>query len=341
MFEGRYSRQILFREIGVEGQARLGGSRILVVGCGALGSVIAEILVRAGVGHVTLVDRDYIDDSNLQRQSLYTEADCREGLPKAEAAVRHLREINSSIELVGKVEDVRPSTIGPLVAGMNLILDGTDNFETRYLLNDAALKWRIPWTYGACVGAYGICMTIVPGVTSCLRCVMRQLPVPGSSPTCDTVGVIGAVVHLVAAFEAAEAMKILTGRLDQVNRSLVAIDLWENRMSAIGTRGERDASCPACAEGRYEFLAGERESRAEALCGRNAVQVWSARAGSVDLAAVAERLAGVGSVTSNSFLVKADLGEREVAVFRDGRAIIRGTQDVGEARRLYSKLVGN
>ncbi len=341
MFDERYSRQILFREIGVEGQAKLGSSRILVVGCGALGSVIAEILVRAGVGHVTVVDRDYIDDSNLQRQSLYTEADSREGLPKAVAAVRHLREINSSVELVGTVEDVRASTIGALVAGKDLILDGTDNFETRYLLNDAALKWRIPWTYGACVGAYGICMTIVPGVTPCLRCVMQQLPVPGSSPTCDTVGVIGAVVHLVAAFEAAEAMKILTGRLDQVNRSLVAIDLWENRMSAIGTRGQRDPACPACAGERYEFLAGEHEARAEALCGRNAVQVWSAQSGPVDLTTVAQRLSGIGSVTANSYLVKADLGDREVAIFRDGRAIIRGTHDVGEARRLYSKLVGN
>jgi molybdopterin/thiamine biosynthesis adenylyltransferase len=341
MFDERYSRQILFREIGAEGQARLAKSRVLLVGCGALGSVIAEVLVRAGVGHITLVDRDYIDSSNLQRQSLYTEADCRGGLPKAVAAVRHLKEINSSVDLAGVVEDVRASTISGLVSGKDLILDGTDNFETRYLLNDAGLKWGIPWTYGACVGAYGVCMTIIPGVTPCLRCVMRQLPSAGSSPTCDTVGVIGPVVHLVAAFETAEALKILTGQLEDLNRNLVAIDLWENRLSAVNVRNQRDPACPACGEGRYEFLSGEREMRAETLCGRNAVQIWANQAGTVDLLAIADRLGAVGSVTANTFLVKADLGDREVAVFRDGRAIVRGTQDTGEARRLYSRFVGN
>jgi molybdopterin/thiamine biosynthesis adenylyltransferase len=341
MFDDRYSRQILFRKIGAEGQSRLGRSRVLLVGCGALGSVIAEMLVRAGVGHLTLVDRDYIDASNLQRQSLYTEADCREGLPKAIAAARHLEEINSSVEIVGIVEDVRASTIASLVPGKDLILDGTDNFETRYLLNDAGLKWRIPWTYGACVGSYGICMTIIPGVTPCLRCVLQQLPAAGSSPTCDTTGVIGPIVHLVAAFETAEALKILTGRLEDVSPNLVAVDLWENRMSAVDARKQRDPACPACGESRYEFLGGEREARAESLCGRNAVQIWALRAGPVDLNGIAGRLSAVGRVTANTFLVKADLGDREVAVFRDGRAIVRGTQDVAEARRLYSKYVGN
>jgi adenylyltransferase/sulfurtransferase len=342
MSDDRYSRQVLFAGIGDEGQRRLASSSVLLVGCGALGSVIAEILVRAGIGRLTIADRDYVDESNLQRQSLYTESDCEEGLPKATAAVRHLGRINSSVDLVERVTDVRSANIGELVPGQSLILDGTDNFETRYLLNDASLRWKIPWTYGACVGAYGMCMTIVPGVTPCLRCVLQHVPPPGSSPTCDTSGIIGPVVHLVAGFEAAEALKLLTGRIERINRRLITADLWENRISAVDlSRGGPDPDCAACGRGDYQFLRGEHEGRAYALCGRNAVQVWTGESRPVDFHAIAQRLAATAAVTYNNYLMRASFGQFEIALFRDGRGIIRGTHDVEEARRIYSKFVGN
>jgi adenylyltransferase/sulfurtransferase len=342
MFDDRYARQVLFPGIGAEGQQRLAAGSVLLVGCGALGSVVAEILVRAGIGRLTIADRDYVDETNLQRQSLYTESDCREGLPKATAAVRHLSGINSSVDLVERVVDVRSGNIEELIRGQNLILDGTDNFETRYLLNDASLMWNIPWTYGACVGAYGICMTIVPGSTPCLRCVLQHVPPPGSSPTCDTSGIIGPVVHLVAAFETAEALKLLTGRLDRINHNLITADLWENRISTIDlSRNGPDPECAACGLRDFEFLRGEHEGRAWALCGRNAVQVWNDAGRPVDFQDIAQRLAAISAVTYNNHLMRASFGEFEIALFRDGRGIIRGTQDVDEARRIYSKFVGN
>src|SRR5437867_5664924 len=268
----RYSRQVLFQPIGREGQEKLGRARVLLVGCGALGSVLAEILVRAGIGRLTLADRDYVDESNLQRQSLYTEADAREGLPKAVAAVRHLREINSAVEIVERIADVNAQSVASLVQEQDLILDGTDNFETRYLLNDASLQWNIPWIYGACVGSYGLCLAFVPGQTPCLRCVLEQLPPPGSSPTCDTVGVIGPIVHLVAGLESAEALKILTGNLKQLNHKLVTLDVWENRISSLDLMNlAPTGQCPACGERKFDFLEGGHEAQARSLCGRDAV----------------------------------------------------------------------
>jgi adenylyltransferase/sulfurtransferase len=340
MFDARYSRQILFSGIGDSGQERLRKSRALVVGCGALGSVIAEVLTRAGVGRLTIADRDYVDETNLQRQSLFTEDDCREGLPKAVAAARRLSKINSSVELVERCIDVRAGNIEPLVSGQDLILDGTDNFEIRYLLNDAALRWSIPWTYGACVGAYGMSMTIVPGTTPCLRCVLQRLPPPGSSPTCDTVGVIGPVVHLVAALETAEALKILTGHAARVNRCITTVDLWENRISTVELP-PRDPECPACGLGQYEFLMGAREARASELCGRNAVQISASGSEPLDFAGIARRLEAVARVSYNPYLLRAILPQFEIALFRDGRGIVRGTSDVDEARRVYSTIIGN
>jgi molybdopterin-synthase adenylyltransferase len=342
MSDVRYSRQILFSGIGAEGQAKLLQSRVLLIGCGALGSVMAEILVRAGIGRLTIVDRDYIDETNLQRQSLYTEADCLAGLPKAAAAARHLSEINSRVELTAKILDVNASTIEDLVAGHDLILDGTDNFEARFLINDASLKWRIPWVYGACVGAYGMCVAFVPGITACLRCVLEQLPPPGSSPTCDTVGVIGPVVHVVAALEAAEALKILTGHLDKLNRRLMNIDLWENQITGMNiARLQRDGDCPACGRQQFEFLEGKHEGRTLSLCGRDAVQVVRSEPSPVDFKGIAGRLQALGAVTYNEFLLKANIGPLEIALFRDGRSIIRGTHDVEEARRIYAKYIGS
>ena len=342
MSEARYSRQILFSGIGAEGQKMLARSRVLLVGCGALGSVMAEILVRAGVGRLTIADRDYIDESNLQRQSLYTEADCRAGLPKAAAAATHLAEINSQVELAAEILDVNAATIAALVPGQNLILDGTDNFETRFLINDASLNWNVPWVYGACVGAYGMCVAFVPGSTPCLRCVLEQLPPPGSSPTCDTVGVIGPIVHLVAALEAAEGLKILTGRLERLNGKLMTIDLWENQISGLDLGPlQRSADCPACGQRQFDFLEGKHEGRTLSLCGRDAVQVYRNSPSPVDFKIIAERLAPLGSVTYNEFLLRACLDKFEIALFRDGRGIVRGTQDVDEARRVYAKFIGS
>ena len=338
----RYSRQVLFPGIGAEGQKMLERSRVLQVGCGGLGSVTSEILTRAGVGRLTIADRDFIEDSNLQRQSLYTEADCRAGLPKATAAVRHLSAINSRVELVSEILDVDAGSIATLVPGHDLIMDGTDNFEIRFLLNDASLKWHVPWVYGACVGAYGMCLAFVPDRTPCLRCVLEQLPPPGSSPTCDTAGVIAPIVHLVAALQAAEALKILTGRHERLNSKLMSIDLWQNQVWGLNlAQMPRDPGCPACGRKIFEFLEGKHEGRAQSLCGRDAVQVSRGTPNPVDLPAIAERLSPLGTVTCNEFLLRASLDRFEIALFRDGRAIVRGTEDVDEAKRVYAKFIGN
>lgn len=333
---------MLFGGIGAAGQEKIGRSRVLLVGCGALGSVIAEILVRAGIGCITIADRDYVEESNLQRQSLFTEEDCTDGLPKAIAAARHLRAINSSIDVCPEVTDVRASNIEALVQDQDLLLDGTDNFETRYLLNDASLRWQKPWVYGACVGAYGMSVAFIPHVTPCLRCILQLLPPPGSSPTCDTVGVVGPIVHLVAAFESAEALKLITGRTDLLNRKLVTMDLWENRLATMDLSLQKpDPECPACGQGELEFLDGHHEGRADMLCGRNAVQISRAAERTVDLAAIAGRLSQSGPVTLNEFLLRAKIGEIEIALFRNGRAIVKGTRDIGEARRIYSRFIGD
>jgi molybdopterin/thiamine biosynthesis adenylyltransferase len=339
----RYSRQVLFRGIGAAGQEKLSSSRVLLVGCGALGSVIAEILVRAGIGELTIADRDFVEETNLQRQSLFTEADAAEALPKAIAASRHLAEINSSVRVVPNVVEVSSRTIEKLVASQDLVVDGTDNFETRYLLNDASLYWNIPWIYGACVGAYGIALAIIPGQTPCLRCLLAHLPPPGSSPTCDTIGVIGPIVHAVAALESAEALKILTGNGDRVHRKLVSMDLWENQIMAVDLgRIGRAQDCPACVGRKFEFLSGDHEAQSEALCGRDAVQIRPGVAvGELEFASIARRLASVGSVVQNEYLLRATVEGHEIAMFRDGRSIIRGTSDPAEARRIYSKIIGN
>jgi molybdopterin/thiamine biosynthesis adenylyltransferase len=327
---------VLFRPIGEEGQKRLAASRVLAVGCGALGSVSAEILVRAGAGRITLADRDWVDESNLQRQSLYTEEDCRAGLPKAVAAARRLRAINAGVEIDDRVTDVTAASVEELARGHDVIVDGTDNFETRYLLNDVSLKLGIPWVYGACVGGYGLAGAFVPGETACLRCVLEQLPPPGSSPTCDTVGVIGPVVHVVAGLQAAEALKLLTG--NAVNRRLVSVDVWENRTSTIDV-SEPAHDCPACGQRRFEFLDARADGRTVRLCGRNAVQIGR-RGGPVDLDPIARRLGRLGPVRYNDFLLLAEVEKFEIALFRDGRSIIRGTEDEAEARRVYEKLIG-
>jgi molybdopterin/thiamine biosynthesis adenylyltransferase len=341
MEDSRYSRQILFPGIGVDGQARLAASRALLVGCGGLGSVVGEILVRAGIGSLTIADRDYVDETNLQRQSLFTEQDCKTALPKAVAAARHLREVNSCVEVLDRVVDVNSSTIEDLARLQDVIVDGSDNFETRYLLNDASWKWGIPWVYGACVGAYGLSVALVPGSTPCLRCILEQMPAPGSSPTCDTTGVIAPIVHVIAAWEAAEVLKLLAGRPEKINRRLTVIDLWENRVagmdiSSIGANPD----CPTCGKRSFEFLAGHHETRPCVLCGRDAVQIRRDEPTMIDFATLASRLAPLAEVSYNEHLLRATLGGIEMALFRDGRAILRGVRDLEEARRIYAGYVG-
>ena len=338
----RYSRQILFQGIGASGQGRLRRSSVLVVGGGALGSIASEVLVRAGVSRLRLVDRDYVDESNLQRQSLYDEQDLAEGLPKAVAARRKLEKINRDVEIEGRVEDVHAGNVIALLEGMDLVLDGTDNFETRYLLNDASIKTGIPWIYAACVGSYGMSFVVRPRVTACLRCLLEEEPPPGTSPTCDTAGVIAPAVHAVSAFQLAEALKILSGRPEALTGAVVSIDVWLGRADSFRPQGRRD-DCPACGLGRLEYLAGASESQTLTLCGRNAVQVRPARPASIALDEVAARWRELGEASEivvNAYLLRGRLAGREIVLFPDGRAIVQGSQDPAEARSLYARYVG-
>ncbi|MFQ5790984.1 MAG: shikimate dehydrogenase [Acidobacteriota bacterium] len=335
----RYSRQILFEKIGEEGQRRIRGSRVLVVGVGALGSVAAEMMVRAGVGFLRVVDRDYVDETNLHRQSLYDEMDLDQSLPKAVAAGGKLRRINREVELEERVTDLNPGNVRDLLGDVDLILDGTDNFETRYLLNDACIVAEKPWIYAACVGSYGMSFVIRPGDTPCLRCFMEEEPAPGTSPTCDTAGIIAPVVHAVAAFQVTEALKILTGREEDLLGSVLSIDVWSGRVDRFRLRQRREG-CPACGERRFDYLTGNLGSRVATLCGRNAVQVRPATMGELRLDEVAGRLRTLGEVRATPYLVRFKTQGKELVLFADGRAIIHGTSDTGEARSFYTRYVG-
>jgi adenylyltransferase/sulfurtransferase len=316
-------------------------SRALVLGCGALGSVLANTLARAGVGKLRIVDRDFVELSNLQRQVLFDEKDVAAQLPKAIAAAEKLRVINSQIEIEPIVADVGPENILSLCDGVDVIVDGTDNFETRFLVNDAAVKLGLPWVYGGCIGAEGQTMTILPGETACLRCVMSEPPPPGSSPTCDTAGITAPIINVIASIQAMEAMKILAGRRAAVQKSLLVFDLWDNTLRQIKLAGLRDnGDCPTCKRGEFPWLAGDRGSRTAVLCGRNSVQVSGAPGQAMSLDSLAAKLAAVGKVTRNPFLVRAAIGEFVLTVFPDGRAIIGGTEDVATARGVYAKYVG-
>jgi len=341
----RYSRQILFSELGEEGQRRLMASRVTLIGCGALGTVIADTLVRAGVGFLRIVDRDYIEPNNLQRQVLFDERDIADGLPKAAAAAAKLGRINSSVSVEGVVGDANHSTIEGLVDGAGMILDGTDNFETRFLINDVAVKSGLPWVYGACVSSTGMVMPIIPGETPCLRCMWSEPPPAGTSPTCDTAGVLSPVVHVVAAMQSMEAIKLLAGRGAAVNRALLQIDVWSGRFETFDMSGARDAGCACCGRREFEFLSGSRGGGATTLCGRNAVQVGgSAGSGGLrpDFEQIAARVADVATSAPrfNRFMLRFSIGRYDLTVFADGRAIIQGTPDPLEARSVYAKYIG-
>src|SRR5438270_4113626 len=335
----RYSRQILFEGIGEEGQRRIRESRVLVVGCGALGSAQVEMLARAGVGRLRIVDRDFVEESNLQRQMMFTEADARERVPKAVAAARRVSEINSEVECAGEVADVNQSNVERLIEACDVVLDGTDNFATRYLLNDACVKQAVAWVYGAAVGSYGVTLTIRPRVTPCLRCVFSEEPAVGSAATCDTAGVIMPIISIVAAVQVAEALKLLTGRTESLHGGLMQFDVWRNEWRRVGLN-KRAPDCPVCVLGRFETLEAEAGDMTTVLCGRNAGQVTPRRSTSVDLDSLAARLRSAGEVKSNPYLVRLRAGEYELTVFKDARGIAGGTDDARLARSLYARYVG-
>lgn len=335
----RYSRQILFDGIGREGQERLLSSSVIVVGCGALGTAHAEALARAGVGRLRLVDRDFIEPSNLQRQTMFTERDARERLPKAVACARHIKEINSEVEVEAEVSDVNRTNVERLLLGCDLVLDGTDNFSTRYLINDAAIKHNVNWIYGAAVSSYGVTMTVRPRQTPCLRCVFEESPEVGSAPTCDTAGVIMPIISIVSAVQVSEALKLLTGHTESLHNSLMQFDVWRNEWRRIRL-GEPNADCPTCARGVYQSLDAESNDFAAVLCGRDAIQISPPRPTTIDFERLAERLKSSGEVNFNPYTLRFRTGEYELTIFRDARSIIRGTDDVNHARSLYARYVG-
>lgn len=337
--QDRYSRQILLPEIGAAGQRRLLASSAAVIGCGALGSVLAGTLVRAGVGRVKIVDRDIIEVNNLQRQILFDEEDIARGLPKAVAAAEKLRRVNSQVSIEPLVADVNPGNVEEIIGDVDLVLDGTDNFETRFLINDACVKHDVPWVYGAVVATYGMSMAIIPHRTPCFRCVLAGMPPPGSAPTCDTVGVLGPAVSIVASLEATEGLKLLMGKDDELHGRLLYVDAWQGTLERLEVI-KGDTPCPACDLGQFEFLEAREGSYITRLCGREAVQVSVRGAARVSFPELARRLEAVGQVTFNDYMLRFGLDSCELTLFPDGRAIIKGTADEAMARSLYARYVG-
>ncbi len=334
----RYSRQELFGGIGREGQARLREARVAIVGCGALGSLLAEVLCRAGIGSIRLIDRDFVEPSNLQRQALFTETDAEQSIPKAVAAADHLARINREVQVIPEVSDLSPDNLF-LLQNVHLVLDGTDNFQTRYLMNDFAWKYGTPWIYGACVGSSGVASAFVPDSFPCLRCIFETEPQPGSSPTCDTAGIIWPAVGMVVSYQVAAAFKILCGQT--VDPEIFQLDVWDGSYRTVSLQKAKRSNCPTC--GLKEFPSINQSAGFQtSLCGRDAVQVKPALANaSLDLDQIAERWRKVGQCFQNPFLVKLILPQNELVLFPDGRAMIKGTTDLTRARDIYAKYIGS
>ena len=330
----RYSRQIRFSGIGEAGQQRLLDARIVIVGCGALGSFQAAALARAGAGWLRIIDRDYVELSNLQRQWLFDEADANEALPKAIAAARKIVSINSSIHVEPSIADLDASNVDDLLAEANIILDGTDNFETRYLMNDYAVNRGIPWVYGAAVGSYGITMPVLPDETACLKCVYPEPP-GGAQETCETAGVLGSITSIIASLQVSAAMKILCGQT--TFRKITTVDVWTGEIRQI-QQPDRDQQCPACGLRRFSSLDGGRRTPIS-MCGRNAVQIHE-RTRPIDLRELAARLSPLGVVRSNEFALRFEDPPYQLTVFPDGRVIVKGTTDTGVARSVYARYIG-
>jgi molybdopterin/thiamine biosynthesis adenylyltransferase len=332
---------VLFAGIGTEGQKKLAASHVAIAGCGATGAAAASLLARAGVGALTLIDRDYVEESNLQRQVLFDEADALAALPKAEAARRKISLFNGSVRVHAQVADLVPGNIHELLNGADLVLDGTDNFETRYLLNDYAIEQGKPWIYAAALGAYAATMNILPGLspfpTACLACIFPKPP-SGTVETCDTAGILNTAVNLAASIQVSEALKFLVGATDQIRRTLLAMDLWSNQRSEISTAAPR-SDCAVCGQRDFAHLRGESRPHIT-LCGRNSVQIHE-RHRPVDFAAMQLRLEPHGSVRHNSMLLRFKRGEHTITLFPDGRALIQGTTDISLARSLYARFIGS
>lgn len=336
----RYSRQVLFSQIGEQGQQLIRGKHVLVVGAGALGSANCEMLVRAGIGKLTIIDRDYIEESNLQRQQLYTEADVLNKLPKAEAAKGHLEKINSDVEIFSIIADGNANTLEPLVRRADLVIDATDNFETRMIINDLTQKWNIPWIYGACVSSYGMSFTILPNETPCLNCLLQTVPVQGM--TCDTNGIIAPAVGMVVAHQQGEALKILTENWGAVSPGLVSFDIWSNEYSRIKATKMKKSTCLSCGDDRtYPYLDRENATKTAVLCGRDTVQIRppEERKLKLDILAADLRQAGY-EVKANPFLVAIEKNNERMVVFHDGRALVHGTKNENHAKSLYQRILG-
>jgi len=336
----RYSRQTLFPPIGKDGQERIRRKHVLIIGAGALGSGNAEVITRAGVGKLTIVDRDYVEASNLQRQQLYTEEDVAEKLPKAAAAEKRLKAINSEVEIRSMIGDATPEKLAELGADVDLIIDSTDNFETRMAINDISQKFEIPWIYGACVASFGMSFTVVPGQTPCLNCLLKTIPIQGM--TCDTAGIIGPAVQMVIAHQTAEALKILVEDWEAVRTSFVSFDLWRNQYSSMKMSRAKDPGCLSCGEHReYPYLNAENMTKTSVLCGRDTVQIRPPHSGGVDLSDMAGKLKALGyEVKGNPYLLSAEMETNRFVLFQDGRALIHGTKDIAQAKSLYNRLLG-
>lgn len=340
LLDGRYSRQELFAGIGREGQERLAVARVLVAGCGGLGTVSASLLGRAGVGFLRIVDRDVVELSNLQRQALFSEEDVRLARPKAVAAAERLADINHQIVVEPRVVDIVPASVRGLVADVDLVVDGFDTFEGRYLLNDACVERGVPWVYGACVEARGVAMLVVPGRTPCLRCLYPEPPEPGASPTCDAVGILGSATHATAAQQVAMALRWLVTREVPQPAAMVSVDVWDARAERLEVAYEPDSSpCRCCVERRFDFL-GAPLPPAAVLCGRDAVLLRPQSSARPSLAAVAERLRGLGEVVANEHLLRLRSGELELTLFADGRIVVKGAGGLSEARAAAARLLG-
>jgi adenylyltransferase/sulfurtransferase len=334
----KYSRQMLFTGIGPEGQERLLAARAVIIGCGAIGAATANLLVRAGVGQLRIIDRDFVEPSNLQRQTLFDESDAQRALPKAVAAEQKLRSINSSVTVEGIVADLSPCNVHELLGPFDLLLDGTDNFETRFLINDFAVKSARSWIYAAAVASYGLTMTIRPGQTACLSCLLESSNAsPGLEETCDTIGVLGPIVNLIASLEVTEALKLLSGHPEALTGRLISCDVWSGRMQSV--RVARNPECRACAKQDFTFLNGQAQPHVT-LCGRDSVQIHeTGRA--MDLHALKSRLTSVvDDLRQNDFLLRFRVAPYEMTVFADGRAILKGTKDPAVARSLYARYIG-
>ncbi|MFQ6082050.1 MAG: ThiF family adenylyltransferase [Candidatus Aminicenantia bacterium] len=337
MKDDRYSRQVLFTEIREQGQRKIFQANVVIIGCGALGSVVANNLTRAGIGKITIVDRDFVELNNLQCQVLFNEEDVKQKLPKAIAAKKKLEKINSQVEIEAKVCDVNPRNVEEIIKGVDLVLDGTDNLETRFLINDACIKNGIPWIYGAVVGSTGATMNIIPEKTPCLRCIIDQIPAPGTLPTCDTVGVLNTIPSIIASLQATEALKIIVHK-ENINQELIYFDVWTNSFERIEVK--RQPNCLTCVKKEFKTLEAEEIAWAATLCGRNAVQIVPKKELLLSFEDLKNKWSRLGKVKYNEFLLSFKIDKYEIIVFPNARVIIKGTTDTAVARSLYAKYIG-